>query len=121
MEGKIMNARLLKNLKYAAAFPVFMSAFVVTPVLAAQIEALLLSRPPASTIPASGGTPRTIQRKFLKFDEKGDLLIRCGCARITAAYTEPADQFKPSGQQQFRQREHNTIINGISLTASLSF
>jgi hypothetical protein len=117
-----MNSRLLKNLMYSAAYPILMSAFVVTTVQAAQVEALFLPRPPEATIPAHGGTPRTIQRNIpLKLGEKGSLLIQCGCARFTVAYNEPADQFKPSEQQQFQQRERSSNINGISLTASLSF
>lgn len=116
-----MNARLLRNLKYAAVYPILMSTFVVMPVQAAQSESLFLPRPPEATIPAAGNSPRNIQQKKLKLDEKGDLLIQCGYARFTVAYNEPADQFKPSEQQQFQQREHNAIINGISLTASLSF
>ena len=116
-----MNTRLLKNLQYTATYFALMSAFVITPVQAAQFEALFLSRPPGATIPVPGVIPRNIQQKNLKLDEKGDLLIQCGYARFTVAYNEPADQFKPSEQQQFQQRERNAIINGISLTASLSF
>jgi hypothetical protein len=118
----MMNARLLNNLKYAAAYSILISSFIAATVQAEQTDALFLSRPPPATIPAPGGTPRTFQRNTpLKLDQKGDLLIKCGCARFSVAYNEPADQLKPSEQQQFKQREHNAIINGISLTASLSF
>jgi hypothetical protein len=117
-----MNARLLNNLKYAAAYSILISSFIATSVQAEQAEALFLFRSPAATIPAPVGTPRTIQRNIpLKLDQKGDLLIKCGSARFSVAYNEPADQLKPSEKQQFKQREHNAIINGISLTASLSF
>jgi hypothetical protein len=119
---EIMSARLLKNLKYAAAYSILVSVFIVTPVQAAQTDALFLFRSPGAAIPAHGGTPRTVKLNIpLKLDEKGDLLVQCGCARFTVAYNEPADQFKPSGQQQFQQRERSSNINGISLSASLSF
>jgi len=110
-----MKARLLKNLKYAAACPILIAAFIVASLQAAQAEELFLSR-------SSGGSPSTIRRNIpLKLDEKGDLLIQYGGARFTVAYNSPLDQFTPSEQQQNPQREHNSIINGISLTASLSF
>jgi hypothetical protein len=118
----MMNARLLNNLKYAAAYSILISSFIAATVQAEQTDALFLSRPLPATIPAPGGTPRTFQRNTpLKLDQKGDLLIQCGFARFSVAYNEPADQLKPSELQQFKQREHNSIINGISLTASLSF
>jgi hypothetical protein len=117
-----MKARLLKNLKFAAACPILISAFIVTSVQAVQAEALFLFRSPDASVPAPGGTPRAFQQNIpLKLDEKGDLLIQCGCARFTVAYNEPADRFKPSDQQQNPQRERSSGINGISLTASLSF
>jgi len=117
-----MNARLLKNMKYAAAYPILMSVFVVTPVQAAQIEAFFLFRSPGATLPSQDALPRTNQRNIpLKLDQKGGLLIQCGCARFNVAYNEPADQFKPSEQLQSPQRERSFAINGISLTASLSF
>lgn len=117
-----MNTRLPKNLKkYAAAFPLLISALIVTSVQSAQSESLILFRSPEAAIPARGGDLRIIQQKILKLDEKGDLLVQCGCARFTVAYNAPADQFKPSEQQQNPSRERTAAINGISLTASLSF
>ena len=117
-----MNARLLNNLKYAAACPILISAFIVTSVQAAQAEAIFLFRAHAATVPARGDGSRAFRKDFpLKLDEKGDLLIQCGGARFTVAYNSPLDQFTPSEQQQSPQREHSSIINGISLTASLTF
>jgi hypothetical protein len=116
-----MNVRLLKNLKYAAAYPILISVLIVTSVQATQAEALFLFRSPGATVPSPGGSPRIFQQKILKIDEKGDLLIQCGSARFTVAYNEPTDRFKPSEQQQNPQRERTAIINGISLTASLYF
>ena len=117
-----MNARLLKNLKkYAAACPLFITAFIVPSAQAAQSEALFLFRSPVAAIPAWGGDARIIQPKILQLDELGDLLIQCGCARFIVAHNEPADRFKPSEQQKFQQRERSVTINGISLTANLSF
>jgi hypothetical protein len=117
-----MSTRLLKNLKkYLVAFPLFLTAFIVTSVHAAQAEALFLFRSPLATIPAWGGDARIIQPKILQLDEKGDLLIKCGCARFSLAYNDPADRFKPSEQQYNPQRGQYANINGISLTASLTF
>jgi len=117
-----MKTRLLKTLKkYSAACTLLISTFIVTSVQAAQPEALFLFRSPLAAIPAWGGDARIIQPKILQLDEQGDLLIQCGCARFILAYNEPADQFKPSEQQQIQQRERSATINGISLTASLTF
>lgn len=118
-----MNARLLKNLKkYAAAYPLLISAFIVAYVPATQAEALFLFRSPDATVPPPVGSPRTNTKNIpLKLDENGDLLIQCGSARFIVAYNAPADQFKPSEQSQYPQRERAAAINGISLTASLSF
>ena len=117
-----MNARLLKDLKkYAAAFPLIISAFIVTSAQAAQSEALFLFRSPVAATPVWGGDARIIQPKILELDGKSDFLIQCGCARFIVAYNEPADRYKPSEQRQFQQRERSATINGISLTANLSF
>lgn len=117
-----MNARLLKNLrKYAAAFPLLISSFIVSSVQTAQSEALFLFRSPEAAIPPQGGDARINQQKMLRLDDKGDLLIQCGCARFIVAYNAPADQFKPSEQQPNPTRERTAAINGISLTASLTF
>ena len=83
---------------------------------------VLLFRSPDTAAPVSGDISRDIpQKSFWRVDEKGDLLIQCGSARFTIAYNAPVDQPKPSGQQYSPQREFNTPIIGISLTASLSF
>ena len=107
--------------KYVAACTLLISAFIVTSAQAAQPEALFLFRSSTAAIPAWNGDARVIQPKILQLDEKGDLLIRCGCARFILAYNEPADQLKPSDQQQTQQRERSATINGISLTASMTF
>ncbi len=66
--------------------------------------------------------PTPAQQKLqLKLDDKGDLLIKCGCARFVVAYNSPTDQLKPGEQQGYYQREEVAAINGISLTASVSF
>lgn len=117
-----MNARLLKNLKkYAAASPLLISAFILTSVQTAHSEALFLFRSLTAEVPARGDSVRSMQQNILRLDEKGDLLIQCGCARFTVAYNDPADLLKPSDQPQSPQRERSNTINGISLTASLSF
>ncbi len=48
-------------------------------------------------------------------------MIQRGYARLVVAYNLPADQFKPEEQQRIPQRDVIAAINGISLTASLSF
>ena len=115
-----MNARLLINLKRTAVSSILTTVFSVVTIQAAQAEAIFLFRSPGTSAPAPGTAPR-IKQKILKLDEKGDLLIQCGCARFIVAYNEPADRLKASEQQQNPQREYNSNINGISLTASLSF
>ena len=116
-----MKSLLMKKLKDAAAYPLFISAFMIVSVQEARSEALYLLLSPGITVPVAVATTRSIQQKKLKLDENGDLLIQCGNARFTVAYNEPADQFKPSEQQQNPQRAHTATINGISLTASLTF
>jgi hypothetical protein len=117
-----MYNRLLNKLKHTAAIPLLISAFVVVSAPAARAEAIFLFRSPEATLHDSAGIPRAIQQKsLLKLDEKGDLLIQCGSARFTVAYNSPADQFKPAEQPSNPQREYIANINGISLTASLSF
>jgi hypothetical protein len=117
-----MNARMLKDLTYTAAYSLLIFTFLITSVPAAQAETLLLFRSPETAAPGPNGIPRDIQEKnFLKLGEKGDLLIQCGSARFTIASNAPVNQFKPSGQQYNPQREFNTPIIGVSLTASISF
>jgi hypothetical protein len=117
-----MSIRLLKNLKrHAVAYLLIVSAFIVTFAQAVQSEELFLFRSPEAAIPIRGGDVRFLQQKILKLDEKGDLLIQCGGARFTVAYNDPADMLKPSDQPQYPQRERTATINGISLTASLTF
>ena len=117
-----MNARLPMNLKkFAAVCPLLISAFIVTPVQAAPSETLFLFRSPDAVTATRGSVTRNNQQGLLKLDEKGDLLIKYGGARFTVAYNDPADLLKPSDQPQYPQRERTATINGISLTASLSF
>jgi hypothetical protein len=116
-----MNPRLLKTLKYAAAYLLLPSAFFITSVQPARSEELYLFLSPEITVPVAAASPRSIQQKKLKIDEKGDLLIQYGGTRFTVAYNEPEDQFKPTEQQKYPQRDRSAAINGISLTASLYF
>lgn len=117
-----MNDRLLRNLKYAVACSLFISVLITTAAAHAQPETLFLFRAPGDVSPASTVASRTMQqRHLLKLDEKGDLLIQYGKARFTVAYNAPTDQFKPSEQRYNPQRDSAATINGISLTASLSF
>jgi hypothetical protein len=117
-----MNSRMLKTLKYAAAYHLLICTVFITSVPVAQAEALFLFRSPDATVTDGAGTSRSIQQTpLLKLDEKGDLMIQCGNARFTIAYNSPADQFKPPGQQYSPQREYSAPVSGVSLTASLSF
>jgi hypothetical protein len=118
-----MGTRLMKHLMHAAAYVLVIPAFIITSVPVAQAEALFLSRSPEVTASTTPNSSHILPQKiYLKLDEKGDLLIQCGCARFTVAYNSPAGQFKPPEQQYIPQREDTTsIFNGISLTASLMF
>jgi hypothetical protein len=117
-----MKFRLLKNLKFSAAYTILISAFIVTSFQLAHADTLLLFLSPTvtfQTLPVD--TSRILQQKKLKVDEKGDLLIQYGGARFTVAYNDPTDQLKPTEQQQYPKRDRTAAINGISLTASMSF
>jgi len=117
-----MNTRLLKDLRHTAAIPLLITVLIAASAPAARAEAIFLFRSPTAPAPDPSGSSRAMQQKnLLKLDEKGDLLIQCGSARFTVAYNAPADRFKPSEQQYNPQREYVANINGISLTASLSF
>jgi hypothetical protein len=117
-----MNARLLKNLKHTAAYALLISVFTVASVPVAQAEMIFLFRSADATVQPPGESPRTIKKSTpLKLDDNGDLLIQYGNTRFIVAYNAPTDQFKPSEQQQNPTRERSAAINGISLTASLSF
>lgn len=117
----MLSARLLNHLKYPLRSALLILAPIFMTAPSAWAEAIFLFRSPSATAqhtPAPSANPR---KSLLRLDEKGDLLIQCGCARFTVAYNAPIDQLKPSEQQQPAQREPNTNINGISLTASLAF
>ena len=117
-----MKKRLLKILKFVAAPPLLITLFIAAPLTSAYAEELSLFRSPESGVHGSGNLLPTIkQQNHLRVDKKGDLLIQYGKAHFTVAYNEPADQFKPSGQQYNPQRGQNAVIIGISLTATLAF
>ena len=117
-----MKARLPEYLKRTATHSILIAALVVISVPAARCEAVFLFRDAGSATAEFGGIPPVTPLKtLLKLDEKGDLLIQCGNARFTLAYSQPLDQFKPSEQHQNPLREQAAAINGISLTASLTF
>lgn len=117
-----MKVRLPVYLKRTATHSMFIAALVVISVSAARCEALFLFRDAGSATAEFGGIPPVTPLKtLLKLDEKRDLLIQCGKARFTLAYSQPLDQFKPLEQHLNPKREQAAAINGISLTASLNF
>ena len=90
------------------------------PANAEQMLFLYRSAEPVSASPGNAHPPA--RRKLpIRLDEKGDLLIQCGCARLIVAYNDPLDQLKPGEQQRTPQRMETGAINGISVTASISF
>jgi hypothetical protein len=117
-----MSTGMFKNYRYTSVSCLFISMLLVAAVPAVQAETVLLFRSPDRAAPVPGGVSRDIpQKSFWRVGEKGDLLIQCGSARFTIASNAPVNQPKPAGQQYSPQREFNTPIIGVSLTASLSF
>ena len=116
-----MNTRLLNHLKYAAIYPLLIAIVFITAVPSAQAEEVFLFRSTDATTTNSVEMSRSLrQEAMLKFDNKGNLLILCGSARITVAYDVPADPVKPSCQYD-AQRGPITPVIGISLSLSLTF
>ena len=117
-----MKARYPRTIIIIAAISILASALISMPATPASAEALVLFRSPEKIAASLDGNPANDRQRFrIKLDEKGDFLIQCGCARLVFAYNSPADQFKPEEQQRIPQRDVLAAINGISLTASLSF
>ena len=117
-----MRDRIIKNCRYRAVCYLFISTLFIAAVPAVQAESILLFRSPETTAPGFGDISRdNPQKSFWRFDEKGDLLIQCGSAHFTIASNTPVKQTKSSWQLHSPQREFNTPVIGVSLTASLSF
>jgi len=112
-----MNARLPRTLTYAVVISIFLNAFIAASGMAAEPEAFYLFRDQTH----ASGNHLVDHENVLGFDEKGDLLIQLGNTRITVAYNAPKELFRPSEQQYNPQCGSPAIINGISLTASISF
>ncbi len=117
-----MSDRILRNYRHSVVCCLIISAILIAAVPIVQAETLLLFRSPETATPAPGDISRDIpQKSFFRVGEKGDLLIQCGSARFTIASNSPVNRTKPSWQQYGLQRDFNTPIIGVSLTASLSF
>lgn len=116
-----MNARLQMNLKNAAVYSLLIAAFVITSVPSAQAESFFLFRSADATMSNSEFSRTAHQKRILELDEKGDLLIKCGNARISVAYNAPEDPFKQTWNQYDTQRGYIEPITVISLSARVSF
>lgn len=117
-----MKARHPRTIKSIAAISILASVLVSLSTAPASAEAVVHFRNIEQISPSPDDISIAARQKFrIKLDEKGDLLIQCGCARLVVAYNLPTDQFKPGEQQRSPQRDEFSAINGISLTASLSF
>jgi hypothetical protein len=116
---KAWHARTIISI---AAISILASALVSMPATPASAEALVLFRSPEKIAASPDDNPANNRQRFrIKLDEKGDFMIQRGYARLVVAYNSPADQFKPEEQQRIPQRDVIAAINGISLTATLSF
>jgi len=117
-----MKARLPRTTSSIAAALILVFALILPAAPANAEETLFLYRSTESisTRPDSPSFP-TRRKLPIRLDDKGDLLIQCGCARFVVAYNDPLDQLKPGEQQRTPQRPETVAINGISVTASISF
>lgn len=119
-----MKVRHPRTILSIAAISILASALVSLSATPASAEALVLFRSPEKIATSQAFNPAYDRHRFrIKLDEKGDFMIQRGYARLVLAYNSPADQFKPEEQQRIPQRDvlAAAAINGISLTASLSF
>lgn len=117
-----MLTRLVKCLLHSA--PLFLlTTALIQPVSAFGEEQLEFFRTP-DNLPAPPDlmfrSPRL--NATVSLNQNGDLLIQYGRTSFVLAYSPPVDRFKPSEQPAGIQREQQAnAINGISLTASLTF
>jgi hypothetical protein len=117
-----MSDRILKNCRYCTVCCLFISTLFIAAVPVVQAETILLFRSPETAAPGPRDISRDIpQKSFWRVGEKGDLLIQCGSTRFSIASNAPVNRTKSSWQQHSPQREFNTPVIGVSLTASLSF
>ncbi|HBA72453.1 MAG: hypothetical protein A2X82_03205 [Geobacteraceae bacterium GWC2_55_20] len=117
-----MMARLPRTKSSIAALLILVFALILPAAPANAEEILFLYRGPESISARPEIPSLPARRKFpIRLDDKGDLLIQCGCARFVVAYNDPLDQLKPVEQQRTPQRPETVAINGISVTASISF
>jgi len=117
-----MKARPPRTKSSFVAILILVFALILPAAPASAEETLLLYRS-AESVSARPDIPSLPARRKLpiRLDDKGDLLIQCGCARFVVAYNDPLDQLKPGEQQRAPQRPETVAINGISVTASISF
>lgn len=119
--GKYMKARYPRTASRIATISSLALALTALCTAPVSAEALSLFRGPELLSAAPNNTLPPQQDFRMKFDDKGDLLIQCGCARITVAYNSPSDQLRPIERQRNPQRDESAAINGISVVASISF
>ncbi len=117
-----MLTRLVKCLLQSAPLLLLTTA-LFHPASAFGEEQLEFFRTPDNITPPSDMMFRTPRLNALvSLNQNGDLLIQYGRTSLVLAYSPPVDRFKPSEQPSAIQREQQVAaINGISITASLTF
>ncbi len=117
-----MKARYSRTIKSIAAISILVSALIPLSAAPASAEKVMRFSNPQQISTNPDDYSAQDRLKFrIRLDEKGDLMIQCGCARLVVAYNSPTDLLKPGEQLRAPQRDEPSTINGISFTASLSF
>jgi len=99
----------------------FLTGTLLLPCTAFGDEILNFYRTPEAPAPdLTFSTPRL--KPTVALNQNGDLQIQYGRTAFIVAYSSPVDRFKPSEQPPAATREQqSSAINGISLTACLTF
>ena len=116
-----MIHRLIPRLKQAVAHTLLTGAFLLTTVLSAQCEELILFHEADPVTGVNDTDHNSGPIVSLAISGNGGLLINIGSARFTLAYTPPMDRFKSTEQQNNPRRDQAASFSGISLTACLIF
>jgi hypothetical protein len=116
-----MIIRLIPHLKLAIAHALLITAVTLAAVAEAQCQELFLFREPDPVTVVGNTAPGREQAVSLTFSGDGGLLIRIGTTSIALSYNPPMLRFKPSEQQNTPRSDQPAPMNGICLTASLTF
>lgn len=116
-----MKNRLRSHLKLAIVHSLLTAAFTLAVVAEAPCQEMFLFREAGPVTGVSDTIPGREQAVSLTLSGDGGLLIRIGTTSIALSYNPPTVRFKPSEQQNTPRRDQPAPINGICLTASLTF